>query len=460
MAIVARASILQEVSPRRTTRGLWFCRDDPGCRKAFSGPEFPLVTVAPASPVTPLRVDRFPTPVDEIRSAILEAAALPLHKAVTLPAEAYVDPGYFAHEVENVLKAGWLAVAHVSQLPHPGDYLNLDLLSEPLAVVHGKDGDIRVLSRVCPHRAMDIMPAEFGYAERGNRRILVCPYHRWTFELDGQVKGCPEMHKAEGFNKRDYRLAEFRSEVWNGWVFVNFSGDAPPVAEQYAGIGKVIEPWNPAEMKIAIELSWDCAFNWKVMVENWIESYHHLGIHYQTLNPMMPAQDTWTESQNPYYVHCHLPYKPSLADEVKQKDDAGEHLPGFLKVPGLSIEDQTQWHLFLGLPTFMMLTMRDRVLWYRLQPESESRCKLLTTTLVRKENFDHPDFEKWLESEAKMLSDFHMEDMQVNTAVQRGYSSSRYAPGRLSHLEEPVWHIQRWLAARLQGSYPQRNANG
>src|SRR5579859_7817948 len=173
-----------------------------------------------------LRTAQKPLPLAEIQRGICEAAARPLNQAVTLPAQAYTSEEFFAWEINHVLRAGWQCIAHVSQIPKAGDFLNLDLLGEPLIVVRGKDDSIRVLSRVCPHRSMDIMPEGFGYdghvpAEaRGSRpdcghtRLFLCPYHAWTFELDGQLKACPEMQHAEDFCRDNFFLKPFRSEIW------------------------------------------------------------------------------------------------------------------------------------------------------------------------------------------------------------------------------------------------------
>ena len=150
----------------------------------------------------------------------------------------------------HLLRAGWQCVAHVSQIPQAGDFLNLDLIGEPLIVVRGKDDVVRVLSRVCPHRAMDIMPEGFGYdghgpAESKTRHAGLRPYaafslplsHAWTFELDGGLKACPEMRGAECFERDDFALPNlFAADTWEGFVFVNLDGQAPPLApEQPAG---------------------------------------------------------------------------------------------------------------------------------------------------------------------------------------------------------------------------------
>lgn len=390
-----------------------------------------------------------------IHAQIRAAAELPLSQGIASPPEAYTDPDFFAWEMEHVWKKDWLAVCHVSQIPRPGDYYNLDLLGEPLTAVHGKDGEVRVLSRVCPHRAMDIMPAEYGYEPRGNRRIFVCPYHRWTFELDGSTKGCPEMHHAEGFNKRDIALHGYRTEVWEGFVFVNFSGDAEPVGRQYAALREVLGPWNLAEWTIDVEMEWDTRANWKAIVENFAESYHHLGVHYQTLNPVVPAQDVWTDPEQPHHQRSHLPFKDSIAHDTL---DAVAHgrVKSWLPAPNLPEWAATEWSLCVGYPGLLIFANSDWVIWYRLQPLGPGRTRWLTTAMITKPNRDLPDYAERHARQEKDLRDFHVEDMQVAEAVQRGLESGRAVRGRFSHLDEPVWLLQRYLAARAQGAYPRK----
>jgi phenylpropionate dioxygenase-like ring-hydroxylating dioxygenase large terminal subunit len=209
-------------------------------------------------------------------------------------------------------------------------------------------------------------------------------------------------------------------------------------------------------MEVVIALDWECEFNWKVMIENWMESYHHIGAHSETLNPSMPGQNTWTEPEHPHFIRAHLPFKTRIRREIEEKLKNGEALPGFGAIPGLTLENYAEWGLYLGYPCFMVLTTHDRALWYRLMPMSAGRCKLQTMTLVSKESLNAPDYAKTLAAETKMLIDFHQEDMLVNTAVQRGLRSRKAVRGRLSHLEEPIWLIHRYVAARLNGTHVQR----
>lgn len=408
------------------------------------------------APKDEYRRDKKDVSLAALLSEIQKTADFPLAEARTLPSEAYTSKEMLDWEVENVLGAGWICLAHRSQIPNPGDFINLDTLGEPLIIVHGKDGEIRILSRVCPHRAMDIMPPGFGYdghgpadrrtgRECGHTRLFLCPYHHWSFELDGTLKGCPEMHKAEGFCREETALKSFRCEVWNGFVFLNLSGDAASVAAQYGELGHDLAGWEAANMKVVVEKTWECDFNWKVLVENFMESYHHLGAHCKTLQLTMPAKGTWTEQERSHSMRVNLPYKESIP--TSSEND-------FPPIPTLDQEHYHQMAVYLGYPSFLTFTGPDRLFWYRIEPISPSKSRLVTSLLLNDTALADPKYPEKLAVAEKMLIDFHLEDMEVCTAVQRGFYATGYQRGRLSHLEMPIWLIQRYLAARARGTYP------
>lgn len=404
--------------------------------------------------------------VEEILADIQQVAQLPLSQATTLPPQAFTSQEFFDWEVSNLFQNDWMPVAHVSQVPQPGNFLNLDLLGEPLVVIHGRDGAVRVLSRICPHRAMDIMPAGFGYEGHGttetppgqsgcgHARVLVCPYHAWTFDLDGRVKGTPEMQQAEGFQGGEWALKSYRTEVWNGFVFVNLDGNAPPLHERYAEMGRMLVPWVESDLQIAIQIRWDCPFNWKVLAENFMESYHHIGAHAKTLQPVMPGKETWTEQEKPGYIRAHLPIKPQLAEEMREIEAKGGLPEGLPTIASLPDPLKREWNLFMGFPLFMLMASQDRLIWYRMEPLAPDRMGLLTTILTPRSTVERADWPQLHEAETAMLKLFHMEDMEICAAVQRGFYSSGYQRGRLSHLEMPVWLVHRFIAARARGTWP------
>src|SRR5512134_3261419 len=138
----------------------------------------------------------------------LAAALGPLATASTLPPRCYVDPAVYAREVERIFRREWICVGREDEIAAPGDHFAFTLFGDPLVAVRGDDGAIRVLSRVCRHRWMPVVEG------RGNRRSFQCPYHLWTYALDGRLLGAPEMQRAEGFERASCRLPALRVETW------------------------------------------------------------------------------------------------------------------------------------------------------------------------------------------------------------------------------------------------------
>lgn len=428
---------------------------EPGIREACA-------RASRAAMPSPLRKE---PSLEELLTELEVAANLPLERAVTLSGAIYSSREFFEWECRNVLAPEWQCVAHISQIPTPGDFLSVDLLGEPLVVVHGKDGQIRVLSRVCPHRAMDILPTGFerpGAAKdweqadgKGSARLFLCPYHSWTFELDGSLKACPEMHLAEGFCRDDVGLKAYRSEVWKGFVFVNLDGAAAvSMRERLGELDGYLDKWQPEDAVIAVSRVWDCPFDWKVLVENFMESYHHAGAHIQTLQVLMPAKDTWTERERPYFVRCHLPYREKIREEIRVAEREGRQWDAFPPLPGLTEEERFEWGLVLGFPSFLLATAPDSLVWYRVQPLAPGRMRLLTTLLVPREVAEDPKYPEWLAQGEPQAVQFHLEDMECCAAVQRGCMAPGFQRGRLSHLEMPIWLFHRYLAARARGTWP------
>jgi phenylpropionate dioxygenase-like ring-hydroxylating dioxygenase large terminal subunit len=263
------------------------------------------------------------------------------------------------------------------------------------------------------------------------------------------------MHEATDFHRAEWGLREFRSEVWQGFVFVNLDGAAAfTPAEQWADFGTHLEKWSSQDLVVVDARSWECPFNWKVIVENFMESYHHVGAHLQTLQPMMPARDTWTEAERAHFIRCHLPYGAKERSAIGEAEAAGASRQNFPLIPDLDERDRFEWGLTLGFPNWLLAYVPDCLIWYRIQPAGPHRHTLLTTLLVPRATTLLRDFAERLERGTAASVSFHLEDMEMCVGVQRGYYSSGYQRGRLSHLEMSIWLFQRYLAARARGTWP------
>ena len=400
----------------------------------------------PPAPVKKPAID----PLESIFNAILATAAKPLERSMTLPAASYTEPAFHEFETAEIFRKEWISTCHISQIPNAGDFVRIDICGEPMLVVRGKDMAVRVLSRTCRHRGMDLMPSGFGHPDEGNKRVILCPYHLWSYDLGGKLVGAPEMQRAEGFDRSEVCLHEFRSEIWEGFVFVTQSAEIAPLAEKYGRFKEqFIGKWNMADANLVWSAHWECNFNWKILLENFMEAYHHLGAHMKTLEPFLPARGCWTEPYNPEFSCMHLPLKASMKEEILATGNPGTPFPIF---PGLGIDDCVEWGVYLGFPNFLLFTAPDRVYWYRLLPTGPETCTLMTTMIVPQAAKELPNYEEVLKKEIQGGIDFHMEDMEVCVATQRGMKSSGHAPGRLSHLEEPIWHFEKYLAEVIRRS--------
>jgi phenylpropionate dioxygenase-like ring-hydroxylating dioxygenase large terminal subunit len=399
------------------------------------------------STIHALELSKDQTDLDLLQSAICQTAEKPLAAARALPAAAFTDQAYFNWERDHLLKRQWLSVAHVSQLGNTGDYVNLELLGERISAVNSGDGGVRVLSRVCAHRGTDIMAPEFGHQEEGQCKQFRCPYHHWVYGLDGKLKGAPLMKDHPEVLEKSLGLHEFNSAIWQGFIFVNFSGDAQPIAEQFSGLDKYLERWQIADLTMVADIAWDCPFNWKVLVENFMEPYHHVGAHHNTFQPMMPAQGCWTDAEGENFQVCHLPF----SEQIQRQVENGEpQFISFTPPPGLVKTDYLQWTVYLAAPTTLLFVGADRVYWYRLQPLAAGRMQIRTTLLIHPDSLAAENYAQTLAEEIDLLRKFHLEDMEMCGAVQSGLDSEAYKPGPLHPLEQPIWLFQRYLARQIR----------
>ena len=177
------------------------------------------------------------TPIDAV--AELKAnVSVPFEQARAMPKSVYTSEAFLEAELTHIFAKEWYCVGRASSLKEPGDYITFELAGQPLMVVRGKDGTIHAQSNVCLHRMSTLLEG------RGNRRLITCPYHGWTYETDGHLRGAPAMEGNQGFCKEAYRLPQVRCETWLGWVFVTLNKDAPTVATHFAEVEDMIRPYD------------------------------------------------------------------------------------------------------------------------------------------------------------------------------------------------------------------------
>lgn len=356
---------------------------------------------------------------------------LPLSKASTLPPHFYVDPQIYAREVEAIFRREWLVVGRAEQVVRSGDYFSVDLLGEPLVVARDRQGEVRVLSRVCRHRWMSVVEGS------GNRQSFQCPYHLWTYGLDGRLLGAPEMQRAEGFDKAECRLPELRCEIWEGWVFANFDADAAPLAPRLETLRRRLAPYRLAEMSATPPLVYESPWNWKVMVDNFIESYHHAGTHADTLQPVVPAAGTFADDSDGPYIVLHNPAR-----------DPEQTLALLPPIDGLTAAQQAEFLVCAVFPFHLFAVNPDSMVYYQLEPRSVEHFTLRVHVCVPPQHAGEPRVEQL----RGFVDAVHRQDIVTCEGVQAGARSRFAAPGRLSHLEKALWQFHALVRDRLHGT--------
>lgn len=250
--------------------------------------------------------DRFVARGSDLQGALAEAALARADAPYGMPGRFYWDAQHFDHECSTVLRDGWHCVGRADEVPNTGDFLTLTLLDEPIIIVR-RDGGIAALSNLCRHRGM---PLAKGV---GNAARFVCPYHAWTYGLDGALLRAPRMQNAS-FDPQTCRLPEFHCLERFGFIYVSLAETPPNIDAELAGLETLIGPYEPANYTIAHSATevWTC--NWKALVENFMEGYHLSVVHPQTLHGYTPTglSKKGAKRAGVHQLSCQLPKRHCL----------------------------------------------------------------------------------------------------------------------------------------------------
>lgn len=352
-----------------------------------------------------------------------------LNEASVIPTFCYRDQGYHDREVEEVLMRSWLPAGRVDQLTDVGDYFTRDFFGESVVIVKSGEDEIRALSNVCRHRATQIVDNGSG-----NKRLLTCPYHKWVYNLDGSLRGAPYMDQAAGFDRKGCRLPEFKVEIWLGFIFINFDQDAEALTPQLVPLTEALAPYQIESLKSKHFKTLSCEWNWKASMENFTEAYHHIGIHPQTVEPYMRAEDVIYHDTNNAYSLFWLVMKdnkpmPSSLPDIEGLPDAYYYSKGVANVyPFL--------HLLIG---------SNVILWLDFDVKSVNDHDLVWHVLLPESTLQLTDFEEKYQPWLDRMTDVVTEDIYACTKANIGQKSRFFTPGRFSHMEKSVYQMHNWL---------------
>lgn len=348
----------------------------------------------------------------------------------SLAAKYYTDPLIFKAEVEGVLAHTWQFAGHVSALENQGDYFTFEVAGESLFCIRGRDDVIRTFYNVCQHRAHQLV------AGKGNTRVVVCPYHAWTYELTGELRAGPNINAVDGFDKSKICLSEVRTEKFLGFVFVNLDRNAKPMDEWFPNAREELTAFVPhfADLK---PLEWvgvpeNC--NWKVSVENYSECYH-CSINHPTFAKGVVKPETYDIQPQGYCLRhtteCQSLDAMTYPIDLDSNEHAGEYSSWFLwpmfsfqVYPG-NILNTYHWR---AIDADHVVVWRG---WYTIG------------------GVDNPVIRKLAVQDRETTVE---EDIGLVESVQRGLKSRGYVPGPLVvdpkcgvNSEHSLLTLQRWM---------------
>ena len=367
------------------------------------------------------------TPVQDLA----EAVGVPFERARAMPKSVYTSPEFLALEQSRIFARDWLCLGRASSLPGPGDYIATEIAGEPVVVLRDGSGRLRALSNVCRHRMSTLLEG------RGTVRSIVCPYHAWTYGLDGRLRGAPAMGRNERFCKDEIALPEVRCTEWLGWIMVTLDPDAPEPAERLAGLEAIVGHFHMEDYVEAFreEFLWDT--NWKVLAENFMESYHLPVCHAGTIGGTVDLEKmTCPEGDSAFNYHWIL------------KNDALDLTLAHPSNTTLQGDDRRTTFLISVYPA-LMITLTPGYFWYlSLTPVTPGQVQVLYGGGLSPDWAADPAAEAHFDRLRALLADVNVEDKGCTERVYRGLSARLSDPGPLSHLERPNYDFARYILDR------------
>ena len=359
-------------------------------------------------------------------SDVKDMEIAPIELAETIPAHWFTDPKMHTLDCEQLLARSWQYVGHESQISVVGDHLVDHILGRPVLIIRNQADQILCFSNVCRHRGGPLA------TKNGSSRSLRCAYHAWTYNLEGQLIGTPKFDGAENFDKQKCTLPRYRLEIYDGLMFVNVSGDAPPLAEHLAGISEKIQPISAKNMRFHSRVVYEIKANWKVYVDNYMEGYHIIPVHPELSKILDVSGYTTTVAGRQV-----LQYGPLAGD------DNPYHTAGAA-------------YYYQVFPNLMLNILPGRMQVNSIIPVAANRCLTVFDFF-----FDEKDPDKLaikIKDDLAISDRVQQEDIYICELVQKGLESGTYHKGRICVQEERgLWAFHNNLRThyrQIHGSNP------
>jgi len=372
---------------------------------------------------------------DNLLQLLAQNANASFDDAQSLPPGIYHSSEILELEREHLFGKDWICLGRTAEIPGKGDYLCRDIIDAPVFVVRQRDDSVKAFANVCVHRASRLLSGA-GHVSR-----ISCPYHSWTYELDGQLIGAPFMSKTPGFDVANHKLKELACESWEGFIYVSLQPDPTPIDKQLSALTGLVAGFRMTDYVpvFAKEESWNT--NWKCLVENYMDAYHLHRVHKDSFGKygsseeqthLFPGEDAFTyhyvqEEEGPHTVNAH-------PDNTWLKGS-----------------DRLKTFLINIFPSHLIQLQPD-MLWYlSLLPDGLDQVSIRWAVSIPAEILDSAkNRQATIDEVMNLLHQVNSEDRPIVENVFRSSASPDASQGPLSYLERNVWEFGRYLARKLK----------
>jgi phenylpropionate dioxygenase-like ring-hydroxylating dioxygenase large terminal subunit len=364
----------------------------------------------------------------ELGAALARVADLPYDRAWSMPSGFYTDPAVLALERERIFRREWICIGRREEIAAPGDRLAVEIGGEPVVVLQDLEGRIRAFSNVCRHRGTLLVRG------KGSGKRLVCPYHAWSYDLDGRLAAAPRLPARPDFDPALCRLPELAVAEWLGFVFVCLAAEPPPLAARLAGLEAMVRPYHleQARLRYAAEEVWET--NWKCVLENYMEGYHLSPLHRDTLHKVNPTRLCRHFPPGEAYFGYRAGFAPELPRTQKGH-------------PDLSDEQAGDCVMFAVPPGFAVGCAADYSSYLCLQPEAPDRVRVRMGLIFFGDDWPEATI-SWA---VELFRQTMAEDKAVLLAMTKGLQARHHQAGPLApaDYEGTILDLYRYMARRL-----------
>lgn len=382
-------------------------------------------------------------------------------RGFSLPREFYVDDAIHDADLDAVFAADWLFACNVCEIKRPGDYLTMEIGNDSLVILRDRDGEVRAFHNTCRHRGSRICQAETGHVNR-----LVCPYHQWVYELDGNLIHARQM--PADFSVAGLALKPARVEVICGMVYVSLADDPPSLDAYRAAVTPYIAPHQPDRTKVAFASTIIEEANWKLVIDNNRECYHCAGNHPELLVSLvefaLPDDTAATQAfkglmdrSTAKWDSLGLPHQPAdgsiefrcirLPFNEGNTSFTMDGAPACRKLLGDFTEGDLGSVRMFRVPNNWNHFLADHILHFRVLPLSADRTAVRTTWLVHEDAVEGVDYD--IEHLTQVWTATNDQDRLLAENNHRGIRSRAYQPGPFAPSEFMLQNFSDWYAGKM-----------